>query len=54
MYDNSGNQLRNGFAIPQTLSAGFRVALVGSKIFVQGFYDGVFDVRGGNAGNCSG
>ena len=53
MYDNSGNQRCNGFAIPQTLSARCRVAFAGGKTFFQGFYDGVFNVSGGNAGDRS-
>jgi hypothetical protein len=43
-----------GAAIPQAHGAGCRLALFGGEMLRQEFYDGFFDVSGGNAGDRSG
>src|SRR5260370_37610642 len=54
VHDNPRDQLCEGAAIPQAHGAGCRLALFGSKMLLQRSYDGVFDVRSGNAGDRSG
>jgi len=54
VHNNPGDQLYEGAAIINARRAGGRLVLLGGEMLLQEFYDGVFDVSSGNAGDRSG